>query len=139
MTGEFYPGSSRKRKNYEDLPPEPTPEPEELVLGKPRTYLVNGQPVDFYYIGDVARALNRKPVTIRKMENHSQLPLSPYTAPGTDERGKRRLYTKTQIEALRRIADEEGILYPTAGGKWKAIEETNFTKRATEAFRNTTV
>lgn len=137
---DYYPGSSKKRKSYTEPIPEPAPVVEdELILGAPKTFLVHGQPVDFYFIGDVARALNRSAVTIRKMENHGDLPLSPFTSPGIDNRGKRRLYTKQQIEALRRIAQEEGVLYPSAKGKWKPISQTDFTRKAKALYKNITV
>lgn len=139
MAEGFYPGSSRRRKAHVDEPEPVVVQEDEFILGKSKTFLVQGQPVEFYYIGDVARALNREAVTIRKMENHGDLPLSPYMSPGIDDRGKRRLYTKQQIEALRRIAQEEGVLYPSAKGKWKPIAQTNFTQKVKEAFRSMSV
>lgn len=132
---EFYPGSSRRKKSYDEEPVPVVEELPDLILGKPRLYLINGKPVEFYSLGDVARNLNRSPVTIRKMEANGQLPISPFVSPGIDERGKRRLYIKEQIESLRQIAQEEGILYPSSGGKWKAIEQTQFTKKAQEMFK----
>jgi MerR HTH family regulatory protein len=131
---EFYPGSSRKKRQYEEPEPE-KPELDELPeLGKPQYYLVNNQPLALYKIGAVARALNRKSVTIRKWETEGFIPVSSYKMPGRDNRGQRRLYSKEQIEQLRKIAYEEDILYPGPGGKWRHIEKTNFKYKAAKAF-----
>jgi hypothetical protein len=131
---EFYPGSSRKKKTYE----EPEPEKQELdelpELGTPTYYLVNNQPLALYRIGSVARALNRQSVTIRKWEREGIIPVSPYKMPSHDSRGQRRLYSREQIEALRQIAYEEDVLYPGTGGKWKHIEKTQFKEKAAKAF-----
>ena len=134
-TPSFYPGSSRKRKEYDDEPEViPIEEEEPLDLGKPKYYLVNNQPTALYKIGAVAKALNRKPVTIRRWETEGIIPNSPYKMPSHDDRGQRRLYTLGQIEALRTIAQEEGLLYPSAGGQWKKIEQTAFKEKARKAF-----
>jgi hypothetical protein len=131
---EYYPGSSRKQKQYE----EPEPEKPELdalpSLGPPHYYLVNNQPVALYKIGSLAKALNRKSVTVRKWEQEGIIPLSPYKMPSHDSRGQRRLYSLNQIESLRRVAYEEDVLYPNAAGQWKHIEKTNFKSRAAKAF-----
>jgi hypothetical protein len=98
--------------------------------------LVNGQPQELYPLGAVARALNRQPVTVRKWESEGVIPRSPFILPSRDPRGQRRLYSKEHIMALRRAADEEGLLTPSANGKWKSIEETNFRERALKVFRS---
>lgn len=132
---EFYPGSKKKKKDYDNSPKIMQPPPvEELNLGKPRTFLVNGQPLELFPLGAVARALNRQPVTVRKWESEGVIPSSPYKLPSHDPRGQRRLYSREQIESLRKIADEEGILHPNANGKWKAIESTDFREKALKAF-----
>lgn len=132
---EFYPGSSRKKREYEELEPE-KPELDELPeLGSPSYYLVNNQPLALYRIGAVARALNRKSVTIRKWESEGYIPVSPYKLPGRDNRGQRRLYSRQQIETLRQLAYDEGILYPSASGKWKHLEKTQFKEKAAKVFQ----
>lgn len=98
--------------------------------------MVNNQPLALYRIGSVAIALNRKSVTIRKWETEGIIPVSPYKMPSHDSRGQRRLYSKAQIEALRQLAYEEGILYPNEGGKWRHIETTQFKARAAKIFNN---
>jgi hypothetical protein len=131
---QYYPGSNRKKRQYEEPEPE-KPELDDLPdLGKSHYYLVNNQPLALYRIGSIARALNRKSVTIRKWEQEGVIPVSPYKMPGVDPRGQRRLYTKEQIESLRQIAYEEGVLYPNEQGRWKHIETTNFKAKAAKAF-----
>ena len=131
----YYPGSSKKKKQYDDMPPPEVQPEQELELGKSKIFLVNGQPTELYPLGALAAALNRKPVTVRKWENEGIIPNSPYMMSSHDVRGQRRLYTKQQIETLRAIAKEEGVLEPNANGKWKSIESTDFRAKAVKAFR----
>lgn len=134
---EFYPGSKRQKRSYEGQNKEMVAKDpvEDLYLGKPKTFLLNGQPVELYPLGALARALNRSTVTVRKWEQEGILPTSPYIMPSHDPRGQRRLYTREQIESLRTVAEEEGLLEPNARGKWKSIEQTQFRDRALQVFR----
>lgn len=134
---EYYPGSKLKKKIYSDV----VDSSHETYSGAiefstPKIFTVAGKSVDFYTIGDLARALNRKSVTMRKWEAEGIIPKARAMAPSTDKRGKRRLYTKGQILGLVKIANEEGILTPTAKGQWKALEETNFRERAIKLFKD---
>ena len=132
---EFYPGTSRRRKTYSKPADVVTDDPTEILdLGKAKLVLVNGQPQELYPLGAVARALNRQPVTVRKWESEGVIPRSPFILPSHDPRGQRRLYSKDQIMALRRVAEEEGLLSPNANGKWKSIEETDFRSKALRVF-----
>jgi hypothetical protein len=133
---DFYPGSKKQKKSYEaneKLLPEN--EAQDFDLGKSKIFLVNGQPTELFTLGAVARALNRQPVTVRKWESEGIIPRSPFVLPSHDPRGQRRLYTRAQIEALRTVAEEEGVLSPNANGKWKAIETTSFREKAIRAFK----
>lgn len=135
---DFYPGSKRTRKIYDDADPNISDLPQEdlqLDLGRSKNYLVGNKLVELFPIGAVARALNRKPVTVRKWESDGIIPNSPYMMKSRDSRGQRRLYSREQIEALRRVAEEEGVLTPSAGGKWKPIEQTDFRAKALKAFK----
>lgn len=134
VSSEWYPGSTRKRKQYSEPEPVKPPIGDLPELGKPHYYLVNNVPTALYKIGSVARALNRASVTIRKWEQEGVIPVSPYKMPSRDERGHRRLYSREQIESLRQIAYDEGVLHPSEGGKWKHIANTNFKERAAKAF-----
>lgn len=132
---DFYPGSSRKKREYEGVQPKKPVEQEELELGKPKIFLVDGQPQELFPLGAVAKALNRQSVTIRKWETEGIIPRSPFIMPSHDPRGQRRLYTRSQIEALRTVAQEEGLLEPNSNGKWKSIESTQFREKALRAFK----
>lgn len=127
----FYPGSKTPIKENKYVPPAP----EDDRPGKPRTFLVDGKPQEFYGVGDLAKALNRKSVTIRKWETDGIIPNATFILPSEDSRGRRRLYTRAQIEGLRQIAAEEGLLEPNAQGKWNAIDKTKFKSRALELFK----
>lgn len=127
--GETYPGSHEKRQvNHV-----PDDEPEGPELGPGKIMIVRGIEVEFWRIGTLARALNRSAVTIRMWEREGILPPSGWTSPGRDRdpRGKRRLWTRRQIEGVWRIARDEGILYP---GPHVSILNTRFTERVTAMF-----
>lgn len=134
---EYYPGSRKPRKDYAGKDKEVVDQEETDILldFKPKVFLVNGKPVPLYPLGVLAKALNRQPVTIRKLESEGFIPKATLILPSHDSRGTRRLYTMEQIAALRRIAAEEGILEPNANGKWKPIEGTKFREKAMKAFR----
>lgn len=138
MTGK-YPGSKMQVKTFE-TPSQPRKQEvfEDFILGKPETFLVGGQPQEFYKLGSLAEALQRKQVTIRKWEADGVIPNPTFILPSKskDVRGQRRLYTKEQIMGLRTIADEEGLLETTSGGQYKKIEQTNFRERALKLFRD---
>jgi hypothetical protein len=110
--------------------------PVQWELGEGKKMQANGKEYEFFTIGDLARLLNRKPVTIRKWEAEGVIPKAVYIMPSKikDTRGIRRLYSRQQIEGLVVIAREEGVLEPNANGKWKSIEETDFRQRAYDLF-----
>lgn len=72
--------------------------------------ILRGKRVEFFTIGQVARAINRKSVTLRSWEADGTLPPSGYVKPSHDPRGKRRLYTRAQAEGIIRIVTELGLL-----------------------------
>lgn len=129
----YYPGSRTPIKTF-DKPTTSTIEEDDL--GNSRTFLVNGEPREFYKVGSLAQALNRQPGTIRKWENEGVIPSPTFVLPSADKRGVRRLYTKEQILGLRQAALEEGLLEPNANGKWKAVEATEFKQKALQLFKN---
>lgn len=91
------------------LPPRREQEVEKSVLDdlKSREYLVDGVPMKFYTIGELAKAVNRAPVTIRSWEAKGWLPAATFRAPpprsqqipGKPSMGAR-LYSGNQIEFL---------------------------------------
>ena len=134
----FYPGSKTPVKTFENLSPVPEKSlgQGEVNLGNGQTFRVNGSLKEFYRVGSLARALNRRSVKIRKWEAEGVIPKSTFVLPSDDKRGRRRLYTEEQILGLRIIAMEEGLLEPSAGGRWKSIDGTNFKERALQLFRD---
>jgi len=106
---EFYPGSRERR----DQPPAPASGvDEEDRLGTGTTMIVRGRQIEFFYVGQVARAIGRSPVTLRAWEASNVIPKSGYIKPGKDVRGRRRLYTRAQAEAIVRLAKIHGVIDP---------------------------
>jgi len=113
------------------------PVPEVKWDDKPKRYDVNGEEMEFFDIGALALALNRKSGTIRAWEAEGIIPPAQFVkGKGT---GKRRLYTRAQIEGMRQIADEEGLLQPLSSPNYrqeyfKPIKETRFKVRVLQLF-----
>jgi hypothetical protein len=127
---EYYPGSKERRQ------PRAAAEPEApLELGRPWVLEVRGIDVEFFPIGSLALALGRQPVTIRAWERDRVLPPSGWSKPGKDRdaRGRRRIWTRPQIEGIVAIAREEGVLDP---GPRISITKTKFTARVTALFED---
>jgi hypothetical protein len=71
------------------------------------TFTIRGEEVSFYTVGEVAKALNRRPGTIRKWEADGFIPTATFRTPipeGAQIPGKpskgRRLYNRSQVELL---------------------------------------
>ena len=123
---EFFPESRQPI-----APPAGVPESLQLPAGK--VFTIGGREVELFTIGQVARILNREPVTLRKWERLGTIPKATFVKPGAnkDPRGRRRLYSRPQAEALLRIAMEEKILYnPNV-----QISKTQFTPKVFKAFK----
>lgn len=130
FTDPYYPGSKMKR---EVRAPEPEPEPE-FEWPKGRILTISGFEVECFTTGQLAGLLGgRKAVTIRAWEAEGILPKSGYYVPGRDGdvRGRRRYYTRSQVEGVLDIARQEGVLYPSTR---ISISRTRFTERVTELF-----
>lgn len=93
-------------------------EPDPLAWDKkPVVYVHNGITREFFTIGHLADAFGRSPVTIRSWESKGVMPNTPYRSPrprgealpGKKSKG-RRLWTRSQIEGMLRIAREEGVI-----------------------------
>jgi len=97
-----YPGS-KEPKNRK--PPKTLGDPS--VTLKPTFYTINGVRQEFYTVGQLAKLLNRKPVTIRMWESRGWIPPAIYRTaipeksqlPGKASKG-RRLYTRAQVELI---------------------------------------
>lgn len=75
--------------------------------GRPQYMEYNGQTVELFTRGALAKALNRVVGTIRSMEMKGVL-----CHPRLKTRDGRWLYTRDQIEDLVRLAEEENVLDP---------------------------
>ena len=121
---EFYPGSRHKREDgptadlYEESDWDATPMVKSL----------KGVETEFFTIGDLARAVNRQPVTIRSWERKGYLPKTPYRSAG---KRQNRLYTRAQVELVRRVALSEGLMDPTIK---KSPKDTAFVEKVAEMW-----
>lgn len=131
---DFFPGSKHRRSFRKERTTQTLTEMHEEevedFLGKPKIYQVGGVDEKFYTIGQLASALNRKPVTLRKWEAEGIIPMAQFIAPSDTPNGRRRLYTRDQVEGIINIAQDEGILHDT----WKPIKKTRFTARVIALF-----
>jgi len=113
---DYYPGSNTPKKNYNTSPdrysPADSDEDALEFLGKPHRFIIGGKEMDFFSTGQLARALERSPQTIRKWEARGIIPQSKFILPGNfnDDRGKRRYYSREQVLAIINIAIDEGVL-----------------------------
>lgn len=81
----------------------------------PFTFTIKGIAYDFFPISSLAKALNRAPNSIRNMEGLGQIPKTPFRYPNTVEGKRRRIYTRDMILGMVKIAEEEGVLFPSRG------------------------
>lgn len=134
----YYPGSKMQAKVYGDDYVSPADqEHDDLDIDwKGEVFSVGGKNIELFGIGQLASALNRRSVTIRKWETEGFIPVATYSLSGADHRGRRRLYSKEQIMGLRRLAADEDLLYPNANNKWKSVYATDFKRKATELFKS---
>lgn len=123
---EYYPGSKREKKSYPGKTRPSMPE-----LGDPyKRVKYKNTVLDVFTIGQLATALGRKAVTLRKWETDGVIPLAPFELPGTDARGRRRLYSREHMEGILQIAIEEGVM----DNLTVKIKETKFSERVLELF-----
>jgi hypothetical protein len=102
-------------------------------------YTVRGEKTAFYTVGEVAKALDRKPGTIRKWEERGFIPTPSFrTAPPDGEQipGKslkgRRLYSKKQVELLLYSVEHFGLNNP----RGKGADWVGFKKHIKEHWSN---
>ncbi len=116
---EPYPGR-RKPVNRD---PEPAPVDTPLWDAHPVTYVVANEKRQFFYIGALAKALDRSVQAIRLWESQGLLPNTPYRSPrtakpvagGRSNKGKR-LWTREQIEGILRVAKKHNVILPDRKG-----------------------
>jgi hypothetical protein len=127
---ELYPGTNRQIITSRPLDLSPALPAKDRWDALPRKYTVRGKTVEFFTIGALAKALNRKTVTLRLWEANGTIPVSLWRSPSEDYRGKQRLYSRAIIEAMVEIAREEGVLDP----KSRNIHNSRFRERVYELF-----
>lgn len=108
----YYPGSKRKRRE----PPAPkVVEPSTWEDEYFEKYLPNGEKVQMYTLGSLAKALGRSTKGLRLWMEEGKFPTSPYRLPATTgKNGKeyagRRLYSKRMVEAAVEIFQSAGLI-----------------------------
>lgn len=128
LLGSTYPGSRQTRRTVAKR--KPADDEEERWDAHPTIQKVDGRDVEFFYVGAVAQALGRRPNTIRKWLNEGTLPKERFRTNSPAIKGSRRLWTRAQIEGMRRIAREEGLF------DGAVVSRTEFTVRVKELFRS---
>jgi hypothetical protein len=100
---------------------------------KPQIYKRKGVDTEFFTVGHLAAAMKREPLTIRQWERKGIIPKSTYQRAGRNgsQHGRRRLYTRAQIEGMIQIASEEGLLTNDR----REIASTSFKARVLALFR----
>ena len=84
-----------------------------------KTYIINGETKVFFSIGELAKALGRKPVTLRMWESRGWIPKATYRTPkprGAQIPNKsvqgRRLYSLEQVTFLVEASETFGLNTP---------------------------
>ncbi|WP_167503150.1 MerR family transcriptional regulator [Streptomyces malaysiensis] len=91
---------------------------------------IQGSYREFFGISHLSTALGRAPKTIYKWEANGLFPGATWIYNSGSKNGRRRLYTRVQIEGAVRIAYEEGVL----SGTQRFISQTQFSQRCRELF-----
>lgn len=93
---------------------------------KPTTFVVDGQSCEFFSIGQLAQALGRSAITVRRWERIGVIPVANFRSPTRSVADKaRRLYLREQVEWMLRIAHEEGLLVDRVSKKGNPIPPAN--------------
>lgn len=94
---------------------------------------ISGYYREFFAISHLATALGRAPKTIYKWEANGLFPGATWIYNSESKNGRRRFYTRDQIEGVVLIAFEEGVL----SGTQRFISQTQFPDRCRELFVKT--
>lgn len=88
---------------------------------------------EFFAISHLGAALGRSTKTLYKWETNGLFPSATWIYNGASKNGRRRLYTRRQIEGVTAIAYEEGVLSGTS----RFISHTQFPARCFDLFKQT--
>jgi hypothetical protein len=98
---------------------------------RPVVKTVRGQQYELFTVGQLGQALGgRAAVTMRLWERNGVIPKARMRLPNKNGVGGRRYYTRAQVEGMRRIAEEEGLL------EQRAPLSPRFTERCVQLFRD---
>jgi hypothetical protein len=108
-------------------------EPEVTWDANPIHYLHEGSLREFFGIGHLADALVRSTKTIYKWETRGIFPYATFVFNPSSLHGRRRYYTRVQVEGVMVIAAEEGVLTREK----REITQTLFPARCFQLFKET--
>lgn len=145
LEDEFYPASSQRRRESREArrnrlaQERQEAKQEEGWDAHPikKTHPQTKQTLELFPIGALAKALNRRPVTIRSWISKGWIPQAGYRTKervGTRGDAGLRMWSRKQIEGMQRIAGEEGLLNPSP----PKITNTKFTQRVLAEYRSWT-
>jgi len=129
---DVYPGTARPL----GVPhPAQTPSVGEMVRwdDDPVYKKISGYYREFFAISHLANALGRSTKTLYKWETLGLFPGATWIYNSESRNGRRRLYTRRQIEGVIGIAYEEGVL----SGTNRFLSHTQFPDRCKELFQQT--
>ena len=110
---KFLPGSKKVKKSVANPAPPKTID-ENAWDANPVIKLLNGIETEFYPLGALANALQKKPVTVRLWERKGYIPQAPYRLKDKVLNGKNvkgpRVYTRAMIEAVIEEFDKRNLL-----------------------------
>jgi hypothetical protein len=134
VQSEYYPGSRHKRRPAGVAPTQVVAADVPDWDDKPRVVTMGGKTVEFFTIGQLALALNRRPVTIRSWEAKGAIPLARYRTPAIGGKEGRRLYTRRQVEGLVDICRRHGLLHFNVRPKAESLSKA-FTDEVKALFK----
>ena len=111
-SSDRYPGSKQLRRAVA-APPAAQPDTEAWDA-KPVVKTIKGQQVELFTVGQLGAALGRAAVTMRLWERNGVIPKARMRLSNKNGVGGRRYYTRPQVEGIRAIAQDEGLLKPQA-------------------------
>lgn len=123
-----YPGSKQLRRAVAPAA-KPEPKDESAWDAKPIIKSIKGEQVELFTIGQLGQALGRAAVTMRLWERNGVIPTARMRLTNKNGKGGRRYYTRAQVEGIRQIAKEEGLLEP------RARLTPEFTRRVVRLFK----
>lgn len=105
-----WPGNRTPKNRTNSTKPVNIPKNDVELRGK--FYMIKGESIELFSIGDLALALSKRPVTIRMWESKGWIPKANWRSPAPKgemipnvQAKGRRLYTRQQVELLVKAAE----------------------------------